>query len=60
MREPTRRDLMDLLGHTTPTVALRYQHSTEDRKRALANSIGKHILADRSRSTRDKRGMSKA
>ena len=56
----TLRELMDLLGHTTPTVALRYQHSTEDRKRALANSIGKRILADRSKSTRDKRGMSRA
>jgi hypothetical protein len=51
---------MDLLGHTAPTVALRYQHSTEDRKRALADSLGKRILAGKSKASRDKRGITKA
>jgi len=36
----TVRELMDRPGHTTPTVALRYQHATQERDRAIADRLG--------------------
>ena len=36
----TVRELMSRLGHTTPTVALRYQHATLERDRAIADRLG--------------------
>jgi len=36
----TVRELMGRLGHTTPTVALRYQHATQERDRAIADKLG--------------------
>ena len=36
----TLRELMVRLGHTTPTVAMRYQHATHERDRAIADKLG--------------------
>ncbi len=36
----TVRELMSRLGHTTPTVALRYQHATLERDQAIAERLG--------------------
>jgi integrase len=33
-------ELMARLGHTTPTVAMRYQHSTVERDQAIAARLG--------------------
>jgi integrase len=33
-------ELMARLGHTTPAVAMRYQHSTAERDQAIANKLG--------------------
>jgi integrase len=41
----TVRELMDRLGHTTPTMALRYQHATEERDRAIADRLGELFRA---------------
>lgn len=38
-------ELMRRLGHASPTAALRYQHATEDRDRAIADLLGEHIEA---------------
>jgi len=34
-------ELMRRAGHVNPRAALRYQHATEDRDRALADALGK-------------------
>jgi integrase len=39
----TVREVMARLGHTTATVALRYQHATLERDRALAEKLGAFI-----------------
>lgn len=36
----TVRELMTRLGHTTPQVALRYQHATAERDQAIADRLG--------------------
>jgi integrase len=36
----TVRELMSRLGHASPTVALRYQHATLERDRAIADRLG--------------------
>ena len=36
----TVREVMERLGHTTATVALRYQHATQERDRAIADKLG--------------------
>jgi integrase len=36
----TVRELMSRLGHATPAVALRYQHATLERDRAIAEKLG--------------------
>ena len=36
----TVREVMARLGHTTATVALRYQHATHERDRAIAEKLG--------------------
>jgi integrase len=36
----TVRELMSRLGHSTPAVALRYQHATLERDRAIADRLG--------------------
>ena len=36
----TLAELMALLGHTTPDMAMRYQHATHDRLQALAAKVG--------------------
>jgi integrase len=46
----TVRELMARLGHTTPTVALRYQHATADGDRAIADGLGE--LIDSTKATR--------
>lgn len=35
----TTREVMDVLGHTSPEVAMRYQRSTDERKRNLADKL---------------------
>jgi hypothetical protein len=35
----TTRELMERMGHTSPTVALRYQHVMADRQAALAHAL---------------------
>ncbi len=39
----TLRELMARLGHTTPTVAMRYRHATQERDRAIADKLGTPI-----------------
>jgi hypothetical protein len=36
---------MDRLGHTTPEMALRYQHATKERDRAIADKLGALLRA---------------
>ena len=36
----TVRELMSRLGHATPAMALRYQHATLERDRAIADRLG--------------------
>jgi integrase len=43
----TVRELMSRLGHSTPAVALRYQHATLERDKAIADRLGL-LLADES------------
>ena len=33
-------ELMSRLGHTTPTVAMRYQHATTERDQSIADKLG--------------------
>lgn len=42
----TVRELMARLGHATPTVALRYQHATLERDKAIADRLGTLYRAD--------------
>jgi integrase len=41
----TVRELMDRLGHSTPEIALRYQHATRERDRAIADKLGALLRA---------------
>jgi integrase len=41
----TVRELMGRLGHTTPTMALRYQHATLERDQAIAERLGALLRA---------------
>jgi integrase len=45
----TVRELMARLGHTTPSVALRYQHATLERDRAIAHRLGELMRAAEAR-----------
>ena len=36
----TLREVMERLGHSTPAVALRYQHATAQRDQAIAERLG--------------------
>ena len=38
-------ELMARLGHRTPTVAMRYQHATQDRDREIAAKLGALFVA---------------
>lgn len=42
----TVRELMARLGHATPAVALRYQHATAERDRAIADRLGALLRAE--------------
>jgi integrase len=50
--EATVRELMPRLGHTTPTVALRYQHATLERDQAIAERLGRLMSAPSEQRTR--------
>lgn len=39
----TVRELMDAAGHSNPEIAMRYQHSVQNRSRALAEQLGQLI-----------------
>ena len=39
----TVRELMQRLGHTSPTVAMRYQHAAKERDRAIADRLGEAL-----------------
>jgi len=39
-------ELMARLGHSTATVAMRYQHATTERDRAIADRLGALLRAD--------------
>ena len=41
----TVRELMARLGHTSPTVALRYQHAARERDRSIADALGTALSA---------------
>lgn len=41
----TVRELMARLGHTSPTVAMRYQHAVRERDRSIADALGVAIAA---------------
>ncbi len=47
----TVREMQNRLGHTTPTMALRYQAATADRDRAIARRLEEAIAALSSRPT---------
>jgi integrase len=40
------KELMRRAGHSSPAAALRYQHATEDRDRAIANAFDAMLLGD--------------
>jgi integrase len=42
----TVRELMGRLGHATPAVALRYQHATLERDRAIADRLGSFLAVN--------------
>jgi integrase len=46
-------ELMERLGHTTPSVAMRYQHATRDRDRAIADRLGALMRAVDDQPTED-------
>lgn len=54
----TVRELMARLGHATPTVALRYQHATAERDRAIADRLGE-LLSAAARNERPQAGTSR-
>jgi chemotaxis response regulator CheB len=39
------RELMDRMGHSSPRAALIYQHSTDERQRALAEAVARQAQA---------------
>lgn len=39
----TTRELMARLGHTSPEIAMRYQHATAERDRAIADRLGESL-----------------
>lgn len=39
----TVRELMARLGHTSPTVAMKYQHAVRERDRAIADALGESL-----------------
>ena len=39
----TVRELMQRLGHTSPTIAMRYQHAAKERDRAIADRLGEAL-----------------
>lgn len=41
----TTRELMARLGHTSPTVAMRYQHAVRERDRSIADALGTLLAA---------------
>jgi hypothetical protein len=42
---PTVAELMNRLGHATPTFAMRYQHATFERDQAIASKLGALLRA---------------
>ena len=50
------RELMERMGHTSPRAALIYQHSTDDRQRALAEAVARQAQAALKASTRGTSG----
>lgn len=42
----TTRELMARLGHTSPEIAMRYQHATAQRDRAIADRLGEALDGD--------------
>jgi len=42
----TTKEIMRRAGHSSPAAALRYQHATEDRDRAIAEALGKLARGD--------------
>ena len=40
------KELMRRGGHSSPVAALRYQHATEDRDKAIANALGELVSGD--------------
>jgi integrase len=42
----TVRELMSRLGHSTPSMALRYQHATLERDKAIAERLGALLRPD--------------
>ena len=36
----TTRELMARLGHTSPSVAMRYQHAAKERDKSIADALG--------------------
>lgn len=45
----TTRELMARLGHTSPTVAMRYQHAVNERDRGIADALDEAFAAPRDR-----------
>lgn len=50
----TTRELMARLGHTSPTVAMRYQHAVQERDRSIADALDGAITASREQQSETK------
>jgi integrase len=46
-REVTLKELMATIGHSSPVAALRYQHATQERSKAIANYVDSVISRER-------------
>ncbi|MDA8281704.1 MAG: integrase, partial [Actinomycetota bacterium] len=42
------RELIARMGHASPDAAIRYQHATEDRDRAIADALSRRAATHRS------------
>jgi integrase len=52
----TTRELMARLGHTSPTVAMRYQHAVKERDRSIADALGGDDMAALLSAAKEQRG----
>jgi integrase len=49
----TVRELMARLGHTSPVIAMRYQHSVQERDRSIADALGAALTSQTAKSDQE-------